>query len=69
MIMSLQVIQGIPRLMNLSQETTGSSIYLLISRSMYLDMNNTRSPKQTDKEYKTCYIQIRFPDTHEILFV
>jgi len=69
MIMSLQVIQGIPRLMSLSQETTGSFIYLLISRSMYLDMNNTRLPKQTDKEYKTCYIQIRFPDTHEISLI
>ena len=34
---------------------------------MYLDMNNTRLPKQTDKENETFYIQIKFPNIYGIL--
>jgi len=39
----------------------------LISKSMYLDVNNARSPKQTDKENEICYTQMRFPNAHGIL--
>ena len=67
MIISWQVIQSTPKLTNLLQEATSSSICLLISKSMYLDMNNTRLPKQTDKENETFYIQIKFPNIYGIL--
>ena len=34
---------------------------------MYLDMNNVRLPKQTNKENKTYYAQMRLSNTHGIL--
>jgi len=61
MIMSWQ-----PRLMNLSQGTIGGSVCLLISKSIYLDINNAKSPKQTNNENETHYIQIRFSNTYRI---